>query len=220
MTRPAGPPAGTPPAGTPPTAAEEQRPAATQPPAEPPAAAEPPVAAEPPADHADAAPPTPQVPRTPRQRPPWWLLGVVAAIALAGLVTSLALLLRPSGDELRDSARTAAERYTQSLTSYDARTLDEDVARVKRVSSPTFASEYERTITALRQQISTGQLVSVGTVVGTGLERLQGRTAVVLVAVDQQVTQAGQPPRTEANRVRLTLERANGRWLLAGVERL
>lgn len=160
-------------------------------------------------------------PTTPRRRgAPWWLFGLVAAVALAAVVVAALLLTRASDDELRDSALTAAGRYTQSLTSYDARTLEEDVERVQRVSSPEFASEYERTITEVREQIVADQTVSVGTVVAAGVERLEDDRAVVLVAVDQAVTAGGQPTRTEANRVRMTLVRQDGRWLVQDVERL
>jgi Mce-associated membrane protein len=152
---------------------------------------------------------------------PWWLLGVVGALALAGLVTSALLLLsRPSDDSLRDSALQAAQQYTTTLTSFDARTLEEDIERVKGVSAEEFVAEYEQTMAGLREQIASDQTVSVGSVLAVGMERLDGDEATVLVAVNQQITSAGAEPRTEANRVRMTLVRGDGSWLVRSVARL
>jgi len=187
-------------------------------------------AADPPADPAADSPPEPAAPADPAARPaarpvarrsaPWWLVALVGVLALVGLVGSAVLLARPDDAAVRASAVEAAERYTALLTSYDAATLEEDVARVRAVSTDAFAQEYAETIDALRDQITGGATVSVGTVVGAGLEQLEGDRATVLVAVDQSLTSTGQPARTEANRVRMALERVDGAWRIAEVERL
>ncbi|HVM27308.1 MAG TPA: hypothetical protein VM433_06505 [Mycobacteriales bacterium] len=154
-------------------------------------------------------------------RPPWWALVVVAALAVVGLVASLFLLLgRPSETELRESALLAARSYTTTLTTFDARTFDEDVEAVKRVATEEFSAEYDQTVSTLRDQVQAEQAISVGTVVGAGLESLEGDRATVLVAVNQELVTAGQQPRTEANRVRMVLLRTGGNWLVQDVDRL
>jgi Mce-associated membrane protein len=172
--------------------------------------------AAPTADETEAA-------RTGRRRPGGsrlWL-GLVAAVVVSALVLALLWLVRPSSDdEVRDSALLAARTYTTSLTTFDARTLDEDVERVRRSSTAEFAAEYDETIAGLRETLDTQQTVSTGTVVGAGLESLEGSTASVLVAVNQQLSSGGAEPRTEANRLRMVLERRDGQWLIADVERL
>lgn len=142
-------------------------------------------------------------------------------MALVALAVTTALLLRtPSDDSLRDSAVLAARTYSSSLTTFDAATLDGDVERVKRASTEQFAQEYEQTIAELRESVEAEQTVSVGTVVGAGIEEIGEQTATVLVAVNQQVSGTGGEPRTEANRLRMVLERRDGRWLIRSVERL
>jgi Mce-associated membrane protein len=154
-----------------------------------------------------------------RGRPTW--LWVTAAVALATLVLAVISLLRtPSDDEVRESALLAARTYTTSLTTFDARTLDADAERVRRSSTEQFAQEYEQTIEGLRETVEGGQTVSTGTVVGAGIEQLDDGTATVLVAVNQQITSQGAPPRTEANRLRMVLERRDGQWLIRSVDRL
>lgn len=148
-------------------------------------------------------------------------LAVAGAVVVGTLVLAVVALLRmPSDAEVRDSALLAARTYSTSLTTFDARTLDEDVERVRRSSTPEFAQEYDQTIAQLRETVTAEQTVSTGTVVGAGLERLSGDTATVLVAVNQEIVSAGAPPRTEANRLRMVLERREGDWLIRDVERL
>jgi hypothetical protein len=156
-----------------------------------------------------------------RNGPPWWLFGVVAALAVLGLLASALLLFaRPSDADLRDSALLAARSYTTTLTTYDARTLDEDVQRVLRVSAEEFRGEYEQTIDEVREQIQNEQAIASGSVVGAGIEKLERDRATVVVLVDQEITFAGQEPRTEANRVRMVLVRERGSWFIGSVERL
>ena len=151
---------------------------------------------------------------------PWWLVALLGVLAVGGLVLSAVLLSRPSDVELRESAVAAGTRYAEFLTTYDARTLEEDVARMAAVSTEEFAEEYRGTVEGLRARITEQSATSTGTVVGTGVERLEDETAVVLVAVDQEITGSGQEPRTEANRVRMRLVREDGSWVVAEVERL
>jgi Mce-associated membrane protein len=154
-----------------------------------------------------------------RGRTTWlWVTGAVALATLALAVVSL--LRTPSDDEVRESALLAARTYTTSLTTFDARTLDADAERVRRSSTEQFAEQYEQTIEGLRETVEGGQTVSTGTVVGAGIEELDDGTATVLVAVNQQITSQGAPPRTEANRLRMVLERRDGQWLIRSVDRL
>jgi Mce-associated membrane protein len=104
----------------------------------------------------------------------------VLAIVLA--VAALTVLRPSSDDEVRESALLAARTYTQSLVTYDARTLEEDVARVRRASTEEFATQYDETINGLRETIVSEQRVSTGPSVGAGLEELDDTTATVLVA--------------------------------------
>jgi hypothetical protein len=57
-------------------------------------------------------------------------------------------------------------------------------------------------------------------VVGAGLEELGGGTATVLVVVNQEILTPDAQARTEANRLRMVLQRSDGRWLIQDVQRL
>lgn len=148
-------------------------------------------------------------------------MAVSAALAVAAVAALIVVLFaRPSQDSLRDSALLAGRSYVTDLTTYDARTLDADVAKVKKVSTPEFAKEYDASIAKVRDGIVKAQTVATGTVVAAGVEKLSNDGATVLVAVNQTFQAPGQQARTEANRVRVDLARRGGNWYLSGVTRL
>ena len=154
-------------------------------------------------------------------RPGWGLVAASLLVALLALVAVAVLVFaRPSSDELRESALDAARTYTTSITTYDASTLESDIERVQRVATGEFRQEYDETIEQLRPQLQEQRTVAVGTVVAAGVETLEDDRASVVVAVDQNITTAGQPARTEANRLRMVLVRRGGSWLVERVERL
>lgn len=146
----------------------------------------------------------------------------VAAIVLAGSL----LLTRPEDrsveDQLRREALEAARAAAISLTTYDHRTLDEDFARVAGQATGPFKEEYAKTSAQLRPALEQSQAVATAEVPAVGVEKLSTDPVevVLVVAVDQTITTAGAPPRTEYNRIRMTLRRTDEAWLVAGVERL
>jgi Mce-associated membrane protein len=155
---------------------------------------------------------------------------VAVAVAAVSLATALAvLLLRGDGAQgdvaVRESALAAARERTLALTTYDHRSLDQDFAAVLETATGEFATEYLRTTAQLRGTFEQTRAVAVAEVVGAGLESadVDGEgppRAVAVVAVDQVIQTANAPPRTERNRLRMTLQRRGGTWLVERVERL
>ena len=160
---------------------------------------------------------------------------VAFSIAVALVATALAavvLVTQPraagpsaasgSEAELRRAAIDAARAATVSLTSYDHRTLDQDFARVSAIAVGDFAKEYAETSAALRPTLEQTQAVATSQVPAVGIEELQTDPvrAVAVVAVDQVIQTAGAEPRTELNRLRMTLVRPGQTWLVEKVQRL
>lgn len=167
---------------------------------------------------------------TSRRGAPWAVVVVALAAALVSLGVALASLLvaDPAVDRAewaRSSALQAARERTTTLTSYDHRRLDEDFAAVLETATGDFRTEYEKTTGQLRQTFVQQRAVAVAEVVAAGLEQadLDGEgqdTAVAVVAVDQVISTAGRPVRTERNRLRMELVRPGGTWLVRRVQRL
>ena len=151
----------------------------------------------------------------------------LAAVAVAGaiLLTSGVGTTAPAAApeaELRRSAIEAARAATISITSYDHRRLDEDFGRVRAVAVGDFAKEYDESTAALRPALEQTQAVATAQVPAAGVEELSVDPvrAVVVVAVDQVIQTAGAEPRTELNRLRMTLIRPEQTWLIEKVQRL
>jgi Mce-associated membrane protein len=153
-------------------------------------------------------------------------------VALAAVLVAAAVLLTSgslggtargsSEGELRRSALEAARAATVSITSYDHRRLDEDFGRVRALAVGEFAKEYEESTAALRPALEQSSAVATAEVPGLGVEELSTEPvrAVVVVLVDQTISTAGAEPRTELNRLRMTLVRPDRTWLVEKVQRL
>ena len=156
---------------------------------------------------------------------------VVVALAMAAVslaVAAVALLVRPGGDQADDtraSALAAATERAETLTTYDHRTLDASFASVLETATGEFEADYKKTTEQLRPTFTQTKAVAAGEVVAAGIEtaELEGDDpdrVVVVLAVDQVITTSGAPARTERNRIRMTLVRPDGTWLVEKVQRL
>lgn len=155
---------------------------------------------------------------------PWLVVLVAVGVAVVSLAVAVAALLVSPGEDDReqdrDGALAAARERTLTLTSYDYRTLDENAAQVLETATGTFEREYTQTIEQLRETFVSTQAVSGGNVVAAGLESFTPDRAVVVVAVDQVIQAVDAAPRSERNRLRMSLIRPDDVWLVERVERL
>lgn len=180
---------------------------------------EPPAFAFPPPPASDGS-----RPRRARSGPPWSLVVVALGLAVVSLAVAVAVLLvRPAGSDTeaaRRSALEAARERTLALTSYDYRQLEENFAGVLATATGQFATDYQETTAQLRPTFTDAQAVASATVVAAGLESFAPDRAVAVIAVDQVIATKDAPPRTERNRLRMTLVRPADTWLVERVERL
>ncbi len=179
-------------------------------------------------DHPASSPPAATRPR--RSGPPWSVVWLSLALALLGLAVGAAgLLTRTDGggdqaassvEQSRAQALQAARDRTVALTTYAHTTLDADIARVLGTATGSFQKDYTKTVTQLRPTFTSTQAVATGNVRAAGLESFTDAKAVAVVAVDQVIRTKGAAPRTERNRLRMTLVRPGDTWLVERVERL
>jgi Mce-associated membrane protein len=109
---------------------------------------------------------------------------------------------------------------------YDHRTLDAGLRRATAVMTPAFGDDYRATFrrtAALRAQRR--QEVTEAVVRDAGLVRVVDDRAVVLVFADQRLLATGgeeltDPRVTRRTRLRVTLTRVDGDWLLSGLDPL
>lgn len=189
----------------------------------------------PPPEHGPILPPpepepvAPEPEPEPRRQGRARLWGTALALAvLAGLGVRAWQVHDGTRDDLRrveaaiarrEEALAAASGFAVTLTSYDYRRIAEDVAKVAANAVGKFKDDYAvASGPQFQQLVKTNKATSTGKVLSAGVVRDDGRQVVVLLAVDQTVTNVTRPrPSTDRNRIQLTLEKEGDRWYVVDV---
>lgn len=151
---------------------------------------------------------------------------LVAVLALAGASVWLAGEVRDEARvaDARDQATVAAEQAAEAILSYDYEDLATDRKRAEGYLTGDFRAEYARNFQLLSEQedgtpgaaVQTKAVVQAQAV-GSGVVDVDpdGRTARVLVFVNQTSEKEGQEPQVFLNRVAMTMQERDGRWLVS-----
>jgi Mce-associated membrane protein len=180
------------------------------------------------------APPPPAEPpaREPRDRRPRrpgrrdLVLLVALALVLVLAATAGLLLVRAEGadrvERARSEAQAAAEAHAVTLLSYDYRHLDRDFAKARKVLTGSFADDYATTTErVVRPSAEEVEAVVTAEVASSSVVRAEENRVVVLLFVDQTTTSTRlDGPKVDLNRVRLTMTRTGGEWLVSEVDAL
>ena len=132
------------------------------------------------------------------------------AVPTTGPVTSVSA---------RQSGAAAAGDLSAQVLTYGWRTLDQDAARVRRVSSPSFARQYDRTMTSVRAQTVRTKVTLTAEAVGVGVVTASPTRVVALVYIDQTTrTQGSRRTRQDQNRVLVTVTADGGEWRVSRMD--
>jgi Mce-associated membrane protein len=149
------------------------------------------------------------------------LLGVVAAVAAVTTAAVLGWKLqqRSAVEAAADEAQQAARNYAVALTSVSSDNLDQNFADVLGGATGEFKDMYSQSSGQLRQLLVDNKATAEGTVIDSGIKSASTSEVVVLLFVDQTVTNTATPdPRVDRSRVVMTMEKVDGRWLAAKVD--
>ena len=167
-------------------------------------------------EDASVEPETPPRPRTVRR--------LVAAGAAAGLLAVLGALGWQVISEhqltraAREAQRTAVD-YAQVLTSIDSDKVDENFREVLDGATGEFKDMYSASSGELRQLLIDNKATAHGVVIDSAVQSISKDRAVVLLFVDQSVSNTKLPdPRIDRSRMKMTLEKVDGRWRASKVE--
>lgn len=121
--------------------------------------------------------------------------------------------------EAGQAAQRTAINYAQVLTSIDANQVDQNFSAVLDGATGEFKDTYTKASMQLRQLLVDNKATAHGTVVDSAIQS-QGKTkVVVLLMVDQTVSNATRPDgRVDRSRMKITMENVGGRWLASKVE--
>ncbi|KAA8965855.1 MAG: hypothetical protein F6Q13_08170 [Mycobacterium sp.] len=148
----------------------------------------------------------------------------MAAAALVVALTGAGYLgwteyQRHQADVAAAQAFDAAQKYAFRLANFDADTIDQHFADVESGSTGEFQGRHVKSRDRLRRLLVDNQITTRGTVVEAAVKSASPNKVVVLMLVDQAVTSAASPdPQIDHSRIRMTMEKVDGRWLASEVE--
>ncbi len=118
-------------------------------------------------------------------------------------------------------AQQAAIAYAQVLTSIDASKVDENFRQVLDGATGEFKDMYTQSSVQLRQLLIDNKASAHGTVVDSAIQSESTNKVVVLVFIDQTVANTQAPdPRIDRSRIKMTMEKVDGRWRASKVQLL
>ena len=183
-----------------------------------------PNATEPNATEPNATEPTRPTSAAPRRRT--WAVAVLAGSAAVVLAATVVLGYRAKEAGEVESARTgaagAARTAAQVVLGYDYRHLGADFDRSRALLTGDFRDKYTQTATTLvRPTAAQTHAVVVAEVRSVSVVSATPDQVVTLLFVNQTTTSnRAAEPRTDLNRVRMTMRRVDGRWLVTGMKGL
>jgi Mce-associated membrane protein len=123
--------------------------------------------------------------------------------------------------EAGQQAQQAAIAYAQILTSIDANKVDENFRQVLDGATGEFKDMYTQSSVQLRQLLIDNKASAHGVVVDSAIQSESTNKVVVLVFIDQTVANTQAPdPRIDRSRIKMTMEKVDGRWRASKVQLL
>lgn len=179
-------------------------------------------------EHEGGGLPTRKRPDTKRAKRSWrWYLRrsalpvlLVAALGISGFLGWRQWQdhqLKVAGEQ----AQQAAIAYAQVLTSIDSNKVDDNFKQVLDGATGEFKDMYTQSSVKLRQLLIDNKATAHGVVVDSAIQSESTDKVVVLLFIDQTVTNTAAPdPRIDRSRIKMTMEKVDGRWRASKVQLL
>lgn len=149
--------------------------------------------------------------------------GVAGAVALAAVIVMGVNGFRYWNDreaeQARQDAAAAASRTVATMFSYEFGTVDTELPKAADNLSADFRADYLKLITeAIAPGAKDKQLTVQATTQAAGIVSAENDRAVVLLYLNQITTSKDSPQgTTTGSRVRVTVDKTDGRWLVDSV---
>jgi len=158
-------------------------------------------------------------PRRPRRVLTWVLSALlIASLAGSGFL-GWQVWQQHRLNQASEKAQQAAVAYAQVLTSIDSNKVDDNFAQVLDGATGEFKDMYSQSSMQLRQLLIDNKATAHGVVLESAVQDATRNKAVVLLFVDQSVSNTNVPdPRLDRSRIKMTMEYVDGRWRASKVE--
>ncbi|WP_327148609.1 hypothetical protein [Nocardia sp. NBC_01329] len=141
---------------------------------------------------------------------------LVLGLVGAAVVSVLAVQSTQQRDERRSEYVATARQTVLNLTTIRADTAKEDIDRILTMASGDFRTEFDGRVDPFTEIVKQAKVVSTGEVVEAAVESDDEKSAVILVAAKQTLTNAGsQDQQQRFYRFRVTVQRADDGTLTA-----
>lgn len=149
-----------------------------------------------------------------------WAAIAVLAVVLAGAGYEGWLVFQHhQKDVAAAQALDAAKKYITTLTSVDTNAIDKNFADVLDGSTGEFKDMYTKSSAQLRQTLIDNKAAAHGSVIDAAVQSATEDKVDVVLFVDQSVSNGAAPaPQLDRSRVKMTMEKVDGRWLASRVE--
>ncbi|WP_236734130.1 Mce protein [Mycolicibacter kumamotonensis] len=161
---------------------------------------------------------------TPPNRPRQRLIAIAVGVVLIAALGSSAYFgwrVRQLDDTAMagQSALAAARAYAVVLTTLDADDIDKHYTQALDGATGAFKDAYSQGAAHLRQILIANKAAGNGVVLDAAIKSATKTKVEVLLFVDQSVSNAVTPgPRLDRNRVQMTMELVENRWLASQVD--
>ena len=151
------------------------------------------------------------------------MLAAVVLVAVLGLLVWTGLRWYDARQlaGAHQAALAAAKQTTVDFVTISASSVDSDLQRIADGATGDFKDEFTRGMPQVRQAVVENKVESTGQVLRAGLVSGDLDSAVVLVAVDASVKNAGAPDGRLSHyriQVDVALDPDSGRWLVARLQ--
>lgn len=141
---------------------------------------------------------------------------LVIGLVAAAVVSMVAVQSTEQRDERRSEYVATARQTILNLTTIRADTAEEDIDRILTMASGEFKTEFDGRIDPFTEIVKQAQVRSTGEVVEAAVERDDEKSAVILVAAKQTLTNAGaEGEQQRFYRFRVTVQRGDDGTLTA-----
>ncbi|MEO6204899.1 MAG: hypothetical protein ABIO67_05895 [Mycobacteriales bacterium] len=150
------------------------------------------------------------------------LVLVTLAVGVATAFVWLDVREKQQTEGARRTGLEASRDAARELFSYDYRTLDKDFSAGRALTTGAFRTDYEKTTTKVVADVAKRyKAVVTANVINAGVVRASPNEVVTIVYVNQVTTSTQVTgEKVDLSRVRMTVVRSGGRWLVTKVDAL
>lgn len=145
--------------------------------------------------------------------------GVLAIVLVGAGYEGWLVFQHHQKDVAAAAALDAAKKYIVTLTSVDTNAIDKNFSDVLDGSTGDFKDMYTKSSAQLRQTLIDNKAAAHGNVVDAAVQSASEDKVDVVLFVDQSVSNGSVPaPQLDRSRVKMTMEKVDGRWLASKVD--